>query len=281
VASQCSSNALGSTASTTLAPNSMLKVNATQTLTLPTNPSPGVTIQGVDNSPGGSGDTFTVILNEQTLTSGGTNTGITVNAVHIVLHGPTATGDIVIAQSHCDSTAGSGPFPCMQVTGQVTGPVVVGPGENICYVNATVTGGITVKSGGQVSITNSTVYDGIKSNGGVAFDLCGSVVRPPATGPTLSVLYTTGPVRIGDPSTSCLGNTIIGNVKVANNSGGVVFANNYVSGSATFTANTGGPIVIKNNSIGGSLGCTTNSPAPSNAGQPNSAGSKTGQCVGV
>ncbi len=277
VASSCASTANGSTASTTLGANSTLAVTTQQTVALPSNPTPNLTFQGT----GGNGDTFTAIFNEQTLTSGGGNTGITVNAVHLILHGPQATGNIFLAQSHCDSTAGTVPTVCTQVTGNVTGPVVVGSGKNICYVNATITGGLTVKSGGQVSITNSTVYGGIKSNGALAFTLCGSNVPASALNPNLSVTNSTGPVRIGDPSANCLGNSIGGNVVVNNNTAGVVFGNNFVGGSATFHGNTGGPIVIKNNAISTALGCATNSPAPTNAGQPNSAASKTGQCVGV
>jgi hypothetical protein len=45
----------------------------------------------------------TVILNEQ-ITSANT---ITVNAVHILLNLGLATGDIIIAQSHCDITPGT------------------------------------------------------------------------------------------------------------------------------------------------------------------------------
>ncbi len=277
VASSCVSNANGSTGSTTLGANSMLIVTPQQTVTLPTSPAANLTFQGT----GSNGDTFTVIFNEQTSTSGGGNTGITVNAVHLILHGPQATGNITLAQSHCDSTVGTVPTTCKRVTGTVTGPVVVGSGKNICYVNATITGGLSVKSGGQVSITNSTVFGGITSNGALAFTLCGSNLPASAADPNLSVTNSTGPVRIGDPATNCLGNSIGGNAVVNNNTAGVIFGNNFVAGSATFKGNTGGSTVIKNNFIGSALGCTTNSPAPGNAGQPNTAASKTGQCVGV
>jgi len=276
VSSSCSSDTFGSTGSTSLGANATLAVTPQQTVALPSNPTPNLTFQGT----GGNGDTFTAIFNEQTLTSGGGNTGITVNAVHLVLHGPQATGNITLAQTHCDSTAGTVPTVCTTVTGTVTGPVVVGSGKNICYVNATITGGLTVTSGGQVSIINSTVSGGIKSNGALAFTLCGSSVRASGLDPNLSVTNSTGPVRIGDRSTNCPGNSIGGNVRVNYNLAGVVFGNNVVGGSATFKGNIGGT-VIKYNSIAAALGCATNSPAPSNAGQPNTAASKTGQCVGV
>ena len=38
---------------------------------------------------------------------------------------------------------------------------------------------------------------------------------------------------------------------------------------------------IKANTFFGTLACAGNNPAPTNAGQPNTAGSKTGQCVGL
>lgn len=50
-----------------------------------------------------TGATFTVILNEQVAGPG----GITVTAVHIVLHGPTATGDILLARSQSGVTTSS------------------------------------------------------------------------------------------------------------------------------------------------------------------------------
>ncbi len=277
VSSSCSSDTFGSFGSTSLGADAMLVVTPQQTVALPSNPTPNLTFEGT----GGNGDTFTAIFNEQLIsTSGVGDSSITVNAVHLILHGPQATGNITLAQSHCDSTAGIVPIVCTKVTGIVTGPVVVGSGKNICYVNATITGGLTVTSGGQVSIINSTVSGGIKSNGALAFTLCGSSVRASGLNPNLSVTNSTGPVRIGDRSTSCPGNSIGGNVRVNFNLAGVVFGNNVVGGSATFKGNIGGT-VIKYNSIAAALGCATNSPAPSNAGQPNTAASKTGQCVGV
>jgi len=172
--------------------------------------------------------------------------------------------------------------PCPKtISGNVTGPVVVGAGKHLCYVNATVTGGITVKPGGELTVTNSTVLAGIKSTGARALDLCGNDIRADASGMALAVANTTGSIRIGDPSTGCLGNSLAGKVSLTNNLAGLMFGNNHVAGSATFGGNTGGPIVVKNNLFTGALACTTNNPAPGNAGQPNTAAAKTGQCVGV
>jgi len=49
------------------------------------------------------------------------------------------------------------------------------------------------------------------------------------------------------------------------------------------TVNNGGPglTILKTNNVFGTLACTANNPAPTNAGQANTAGSKTGQCTGL
>ncbi len=176
----------------------------------------------------------------------------------------------------------SQPTPCpTTITGKVTGPVVVAAGKHVCYLNATVTGGITVNRGGELTVTNSIVEGGIRSTGARALDLCGNDIRAASSGTALAVANTGGPIRIGDPATGCLGNAIRGDASLTNNFDRLVFGNNHVTNRATFSGNTGGPIVVKNNLIVGALACKTNLPAPSNAGQPNTAGSKTGQCVGL
>lgn len=51
-----------------------------------------------------------------------------------------------------------------------------------------------------------------------------------------------------------------------------------MSHNATIDANGPGNTVIKANNVFAILACSANDPAPTNAGQPNTAGSKTGQC---
>lgn len=71
---------------------------------LPANPSPNTSFDGKVET---VGDTFRLVLNEQTRTGG----GITVNAAHLYLLGPTAVGDAIIGQSRCGlnvSTTGGG-----------------------------------------------------------------------------------------------------------------------------------------------------------------------------
>jgi hypothetical protein len=105
VSSTCTASETGGLTGSTAITNGSLVQNATTTVTLDAAPAPNTTYQGVDNREGGSGDTFTVILNEQTVTA----ESITVTAVHVILGGPLATGDIYVGQSHCDFSTVAAP----------------------------------------------------------------------------------------------------------------------------------------------------------------------------
>ena len=96
VSSTCAANETGVTGSTTLA-GGMLVLDENQIVTLPSTPAPSTTYEGTNAD---TGDTFTVILNEQVAGAD----GITVHAVHIVLNGPTATGDIFVASTRAGVT---------------------------------------------------------------------------------------------------------------------------------------------------------------------------------
>jgi hypothetical protein len=71
-----------------------------QVAPLPSNPTPGSEYFGEID---GVGDKFRIVLNEQIVTSD----SITVNAMHMYLLGPTAIGDLIVGQSHCDVVATS------------------------------------------------------------------------------------------------------------------------------------------------------------------------------
>jgi len=96
VASTCTANETGATGSATLT-GAMLVLGEDRIVDLPTTPAPNTTYEGRNAD---TGDTFTVVLNEQVAAPG----GITVTAVHIILKGPTATGDIVLASSQSTVT---------------------------------------------------------------------------------------------------------------------------------------------------------------------------------
>jgi hypothetical protein len=73
---------------------------ALSTEPIPTNPAPNTEITGTVDT---AGDNFRVVLNEQ-VKSGN---GITVNAAHLYLLGPSAVGDLIIGQSRCSAAAGA------------------------------------------------------------------------------------------------------------------------------------------------------------------------------
>lgn len=95
--STCTANETGATASTTVT-GGMLVLDENRIVALPDTPAPNATYEGVNAD---TGDTFTVVLNEQTVTAD----GLQVAAVHVILHGPTATGDIVLASATSGVTA--------------------------------------------------------------------------------------------------------------------------------------------------------------------------------
>ena len=96
VSSTCTASETGLQAWTAISPDGRLVLDEATTIPLIANPSPNERYHGVTSS----GETYTVILNEQTYTTN----SITVTAVHIILEGPTTTGHIYLGQSHCDVT---------------------------------------------------------------------------------------------------------------------------------------------------------------------------------
>lgn len=95
--STCTSATDGSSGATTLT-GAKLVLSGTETVALPAAPAPGTRFEGTGPAPG---DTYAVILNQQEVGAG----SVTVTAVHIVLNGPTAVGDIVLAQTRCATTS--------------------------------------------------------------------------------------------------------------------------------------------------------------------------------
>ncbi|HVM01164.1 MAG TPA: choice-of-anchor D domain-containing protein [Acidimicrobiales bacterium] len=167
------------------------------------------------------------------------------------------------------------------VTGDFLGPLVVGAGQSVLVSGARVSGGVTVAPGGALTVVGSRVAGGITADAPSFLDLCDSDVSGPW--PSLAALVVTNaavPVRVGDPAAGCAGNRVAGHVTMSANLA-VTFGANRVSHNATFTGNGPGNTVIKANTILGALACSGNDPAPLNASQPNTAGSKSGQCTAV
>jgi hexosaminidase len=95
------------------------------------------------------------------------------------------------------------------------------------------------------------------------------------------VTNATVPIRIGDPANGCGLNRVAGDVILTGNTAGLTLGSNFVSNNVTVNNNTVGTDVIKANTIFKALACAGNNPPPTNAGQPNSAASKSGQCANL
>lgn len=155
-----------------------------------------------------------------------------------------------------------------------------------CVSNANVSGSIVVAkaTGTTVSIVNSTVSGGISAGSDGAFTLCGSSVG----GSGVTISGASGFVLIGDPvDDSCAANNVQ-SVSLTSNTAGVELTQNTVTNNVAVFSNSGhGPFAedsapeIEGNHIGGSLSCSGNVPTPTNDGQPNTAASRSGQCVGL
>ena len=84
------------------------------TVTIPASPSANDTYTGtIDHV----GDSFRIVFNEQVVNADGS---LTVNAAHLYLLGPTATGDLVIGQSVCGVTAAGAPATATTTTATTT-----------------------------------------------------------------------------------------------------------------------------------------------------------------
>ena len=112
------------------------------------------------------------------------------------------------------------------------------------------------------------------------FSLCGSDVSGPSPATALSVSNATVPIRVGDPATGCAGNRFAGLVVLSSNLA-VTFGANIAYNNATLDNNGPGNTIVKANTVHGTLGCAGNNTSPTNAGQPNTAGAKTGQSAGL
>jgi parallel beta-helix repeat protein len=168
------------------------------------------------------------------------------------------------------------------ITGDFMGPVTVAAGESVLLnTGARVVGPVTVAPGGALTVTGAKITGGLTADNPSFLSICGTEIAAPSTGAqALGVSNAAVPIRIGDPANGCAGNRFAGTVSLATNLA-VTFGANAVSHAATFTNGGPGNTVIKANDFLASLACTANTPAPVNAGQPNTAPSKTGQCTGI
>ncbi|HUR22396.1 MAG TPA: hypothetical protein VMZ73_00845 [Acidimicrobiales bacterium] len=191
------------------------------------------------------------------------------------------------AQSPCNAPNESvvispfqSPGPTATLSGDVLGPVTVRSGQSVLITNARVVGPVTVEPGGALTVVNSSITRGVTANAPSFFSMCGSQVSGPSPATALSVTNAPVPIRVGDPANGCAGNRFAGQVVLSNNLA-VTFGANAVSHPATINSNGPGNTVIKANTVFGTLACAGNNPPPTNAGQVNTAGTKTGQCAAL
>ena len=102
ISSTCMADEPGVEGSTTVTGGTVVTdQNAGTTQAVPETPTAGFNIEGVN----GAGDRYRYTFNEQTVNSDGS---ITVNAVHLRLLGPNATGDVILGQVVCGVTSDGG-----------------------------------------------------------------------------------------------------------------------------------------------------------------------------
>jgi hypothetical protein len=166
------------------------------------------------------------------------------------------------------------------VTGDVAGPVTVNAGDSVLITGGRLVGSVTVNPGGALTVVNSSIKGGIVANAPGFFSLCGSDVSAPSPATALGVSGATAPIRVGDPAAGCARNRFSGQVSLTSNLA-VTFGANEVSNNATIDTNGSGSTIVKANTVLGTLSCTANTPAPTNDGQPNTAGTKAGQCASL
>ena len=167
------------------------------------------------------------------------------------------------------------------ITGDILGPVTVNAGESVHIINARVVGPVTVNPGGALTVVSSKMARGITADAPGFLSLCGGTeVSGPHPGQALGVSNAAVPIRIGDPANGCAGNRFAGQVSLSSNLAVTLGAN---AVSHNVDVNNGGPgtTVIKANTVFGALACAGNNPPPTNAGQVNSAASKSGQCAAL
>lgn len=106
--SSCTASESGASGSTTISGGTLITAennvdddNDDTKVTIPNNPAPNTEHQGTIET---VGDSFRVVFNEQIPQAG----GITINAYHLYLLGPTAKGDVVVGQSVCAVNSGGG-----------------------------------------------------------------------------------------------------------------------------------------------------------------------------
>jgi hypothetical protein len=162
-------------------------------------------------------------------------------------------------------------------TSTVNGNMTIGSGST-CVTAPTVTGSIFIGSGARVFLS-ANVYGNITSSGANTVAICGTNGNG-----RLTISGTTGSVLVGNSNSRNCGPTrFYGAVTIDGNHGGLtIVGNKFPSLDANNnSAPAGKSNLIAANTITGRLSCSGNVPPPTNGGQPNQAGSRSGQCASL
>jgi hypothetical protein len=181
------------------------------------------------------------------------------------------------------SNAASVSVTCQRSVSQpVSGNISVGSGST-CVSTPSIGGNVTISPGARVFFDQTQIGGSVfaaptlfSKTAGTAANIvmCGSQVN----GQVL-ISATTSQVMLGD-GRSCAGNTVYGPISIDGTRGGVIVADNAVGGALSLTNNRP-TTTVSNNRATGTLSCSGNSAAPTNAGRPNTALGKSGQCAGL
>jgi hypothetical protein len=178
---------------------------------------------------------------------------------------------------------------CVLLSGVHIGPLLVR--QPTCLAPGThVFGPVTVAGAGALDAEGTSIAGPLTVTGGTGLRLCASDVAG-----FVAVSGVNGVVVAGDAGDDgnppCRGNTVVGPVRVAGNTGFVEVGGNRIVGPLTVNGNTTSiPVPPENaaateieaNLVFGFLACTGNTPPPTNDGRPNTVvGFRTGQCSGL
>jgi hypothetical protein len=132
--------------------------------------------------------------------------------------------------------------PCS--AGPSTGPLQVAAGEAVCIgVGGSHTGPVTVAPGGSLDVEGGRITGPVVANAAAAVRICGATI----TGP-LTIGGTAGPVLVGGEG--CAPNTVVGPVRVTDNTGGVEVSGNRVVGPLRVSGNSA-PVHAAGNAVTG------------------------------
>jgi hypothetical protein len=132
--------------------------------------------------------------------------------------------------------------PCL--SGPRSGPLHVAAGEAACIgAGGSQTGPVTVAPGGSLDVEGGTITGPVVAGGAAVVRICGASITGPVT-----ISGSTGLVLVGGEG--CDPNTVVGPVRVTDNTGGVEVNGNRIIGPLRVTGNTA-PVHAAGNTVTG------------------------------